>query len=216
MIESRNLFRVGVLIAASVATPLVHGQSNLTATMREQDRQQLQQLQDKAVALRKLEQKNPTNSGIHEERIQAFAAAALGITNYAIKYTKPLELDRLLLMYRMAVNLELAEEITEAKAELESCETHPLYHSTGALYDGERIDVLVPERVLALTAIIHVPPTGRVWMVPTGEYVVTTNVRGSVPDGSAVHANSHDLGNFKINPESLRGMQGGTGSIGRH
>ena len=217
MIEFRSFVRACLLVALPVTSVLVLGQSKSAVSDRDSDRQQL--VQDKAVALLKLEQQSPTGSDIHEDRVRAFAEAAVGVSNYAPKYTNPPDLNRLLLIYRMAVNLELAEEIKEAKTEFEACENHPLYHSADAIYNGKRIDILVPERLEAVTEILNAPANSRISMARgvsgTGAYVITTNVRGDVPyDNAAVHANIHELGTLKISPTSLRNMRAG-GTSGR-
>jgi hypothetical protein len=188
MIRFPSFLRTCIL-ALPLAYGFAFGQS-ATSTDQTSDRQHLQQLQDRAAALQTAEKENPGDD-IHKQRIRAFAEVALAIRTYASKYTNPSDLKRLLLIYRGAVNLELAEEMIVAKSELESCEAHPLYHSIDATYDNRRIDVLVPERLQAVKAILDQPSNSPIFLTPTpnGPYVYT-DVRGIIDPSKSLPRNS--------------------------
>lgn len=154
------------------------------------DRQHVQLLEDQAAALLDRENQNPSDVQLHSQRVNAFAAAAAAIQNYSDKYWKPTELPRLLLTYRAGVNFEFAENLSQAQSMYTACEEHPLYHDAGAVYNGVRIDVLVPGRIYTLTSLMHIPGNTPVIMIthsgiaanPDGTYVVgLTNVSGQTP-----------------------------------
>lgn len=206
MTQSHNLVRASILFGfALCAIPRpFYGQASANA--QDQERNALELLEASATALQAQETADPSK---HDARVAAFAKAAKAISVYSAKYTAAGDLNRLKLMYRFGVNLELSEQFNDARAEYVACEQHPQYHAAGAIYNGSRIDVLVPARLLATFVVTHpVDSSSTVEMVNSGYVVSRVSVNGSVIDPGAVqvHIDGHDLGNLRISNTELRTM----------
>lgn len=191
------------LLALSGLLLLTISYSEDTNTTRSADRQKLQQLQDTAVSLKNTEAQNPTPEN-HKKRVQAFAAVANMLVPYMNKYTASDDLGRLLLLYRLSVNYELAEELVNARSVLESCKSHLLYDSSTAVYDGEKVDVLVPQRLTAIDAQIAADAGSRITMRPLAQgavIVIQSGVSGST--SQTVVDTSHLNGVYRPTPNEM-------------
>lgn len=200
--QRRASIFLGLLLCA--VPRVIYCQASVNA--QDQDRSALEVLETSATALQSQE---AADRGKHDARIAAFATAAKAISVYSEKYTAPGDLNRLKLMYRFGVNLELSEQFSDARAEYIACEQHPQYHATDAIYNGLRIDVLVPERLQTTYVVTHPHDnSSSVEIVNSGYVVSRVHVNGSVVDPGAVqvHTDGHDLGNLKISSKELRTM----------
>jgi hypothetical protein len=135
--------------------PQLWAQSGSSVNEEDSAWREVLRFQDDATSLLQKEGQDPKD--FHMQRVQAFAMAESKVGEYTSKYATATDLKRLRLTYRMAVDLELAEKFPEALKALIECQIYLVYHDSKAIYDGRRIDVLVPERIKIMTALLSTP-----------------------------------------------------------
>lgn len=118
---------------------------------------------DDAAAALKREQTAPMaeKEALHEERVKKYLDAAEALRKYMIAFPPKRESVTFLREhYRLGVFYELGEKYGSSELYYSICIRLPAYHDSDALFDDARIDVLVPDRLKMVDALLHPVPSG--------------------------------------------------------